>query len=277
MALAGCLSLAAAVPAAPTAPAVEGALSGEALAGRKLVELVVEGAESLTEETVLFHLGLETGAFFEPIELDRRMRELWKRGLLEDLTVDGEAVGGGVRLVIRIVERPVVSSLVYRGLQRVRESEIIARLADDGILVPEGEPLRRGELLRLEAAVEALYRERGFQLVDAVAATEELSAGRVAVVIMVDEGDRLRVSDLVFEGNTVFSDARLRRAHKESRPSGWVSRVRGKDRFDRAALARDLDRVREVYRRAGYKDASLGEPRVEVVQKGGRQDPWSVW
>ena len=268
LALFGWLGMAGATDAAAGGEALGPGLPGEGLAGLTLVELEVEGAEALGEEAVLFHLGLATGAAFDPVALDRRMRELWRRGLLDDLTIDGEAVEGGARLVVRIVERPAVSSIEYRGLQRVKPADIKKRLAEEGIGVVEGAPLSRTELRRLEAAVEGLYRERGFQLVDAVSAVEEVPGGGVAVTVTVDEGGRLRVGELAFEGNTAFSDARLRRAHRESRPGGWVTRVRGRDRFDRAALARDLDRVRQVYLRAGYKDASIGEPRIEVVEEG---------
>jgi outer membrane protein insertion porin family len=271
-ALAICLGFAApARPAGDPQADVE-ALPGQELAGRSLVELVVEGAITLAEESVLFHLGLEPGAAFDPAELDRCVRRLWDRGLLEDLVIDGERVDGGVRLVVRIVERPVVSSLEYRGLQRVRAPEIAQRLADERITVTEGSLLGRGELLRLEAAIEALYRERGFDLVDALAATEQRAGGRAAVVITVDEGQRLRVGEIRFEGNTVFADSRLRRAHKETRAGGWLRRLRGGGNFDRAALARDLERVRDVYRRAGYKDASLGEPRVELGGERGSSE-----
>ena len=271
--LAVCCALAGAVPASAEPPEEPREPSSEELAGRPILVLEVEGARSLAEETVLFHLGLEPGAPFDPEALDRRMRQLWERGLLEDLTVDGEPLGDGVRLMVRIVERPVVSSLEYRGLQRVRASEIAERLAEERIRVSVGAPLRRGELVRLEAAVEALYRQRGFQFVDAVSATSELADGRVAVVVTVDEGDRLRIGELLFEGNTAFSDARLRRAHKETAAGGWINRIRGKkDKFDRAALARDLERVAEVYRRAGYKDAALGEPRVALAEAGNRRE-----
>ena len=264
-----CLLAPASAGAAPPRPDNEDASSTEDLAGRPIAALEVEGARSLDEESVLFHLGLELGAVFDPAELDRRMRALWRRGLLEDLAVDGRPAPGGVSLLVRIVERPGVAAIEYVGLQRVREEEIARRLADEGVRVIRGEPLRRGELPRLEAVVEKLFRERGFPLVSAVAATEERIEGRVAVVVTVDEGDRLRVAELGFEGNAVFSDARLRRALEESRPSGWLNRLLGKDRFDRAALARDLERVREVYGRAGYKDARLGEPRVDVEEQGG--------
>jgi outer membrane protein insertion porin family len=246
---------------------VEEVLPADPLAGLPLIELRVEGAGSLSEESVLFHLGLAIGGRFDPAELDRRIQALWDRGLLEDLAVDGEPVGGGARLIVRIVERPTVDALDYQGLQRLPVAEIADRLAERRVHVAAGEPLRRGELIRLEAAVEELYRERGFDRVDAVSATETLPGNRVAVTVTVDEGRRLRVGELRFEGNAVFSDARLRRAVEESRPSRWLSRVRGRDRFDRAALGRDLDRVVEVYHRAGYKDAALGEPRVEVAEE----------
>ena len=53
-----------------------------------------------------------------------------------------------------------------------------------------------------------------------------------------------------------FGDARLRRAHKEARPDGWISRARGRARFDRAALAREL---RGFARRLARRSAPRGK------------------
>ena len=236
------------------------------LAGRPVVELRVDGARALPEETILHHLGLELGSLYDPEALDGRLRALWSRGLLEDVTLAAEPAEGGVRVVVRVDERPLLAGVEYRGLERVRANEIAERLAGEGIRLEEGGSLDRGELRRLEIAVAELYRERGFELARVEVTLESAGDGRATAVVAVDEGDRLRTGEIVFEGNTVFSDARLRRALRES-SGGPLSRLLGRGWFDRAALARDLEHAREVYLRAGYKDAAVGEARVESTQQ----------
>ena len=50
--------------------------------------------------------------------------------------------------------------------------------------------------------------------------TEEVSATSLAVNFKIDEGDRVRVVDIQFEGNTVFSDGQLRGAMKYVKEAG---------------------------------------------------------
>ena len=80
------------------------------------------------------------------------------------------------------------------------------------------------------------------------------------MVFKVDEGDRVRISDIEFEGNTVFNDPRLRWTMKNTKESAFISRVSKKDLYDPAKLQEDLDKVREIYRGSGYKNVVIGDP-----------------
>ncbi len=235
------------------------------LSGLPVIEIVVDGAETVDPATVTHYLGLRVAEPYEPTVVDRGIRELWRRELVEQLAVAAHAVGGGVRIVVTLAERPRLAAIEYRGLGRLGEDAVARLVASEGVRLVAGEPLRRGELERLRAALQELFRQRGFPLASATAEVEPAGTGHVRVVLTVDAGERLRVAALEFDGNTAFGDGRLRRAVRETRPTGPVSRPLGRDRFDRAALARDLERVRDLYRRAGYKDAELGEPSIEPV------------
>ena len=56
---------------------------------------------------------------------------------------------------------------------------------------------------------------------------EEVSATSLAITFDVDEGDRVRVVEIQFEGNTVFSDGALRGAMKYVKEAGLITRVQG--------------------------------------------------
>ena len=82
---------------------------------------------------------------------------------------------------------------------------------------------------------------------------------------MIDEGDRVRVVDIQFEGNTVFSDGQLRGAMKYVKEAGLITRFKGSDILDREKLDVDLRLVDNYMRSKGYLQARHGEPRVESV------------
>ena len=121
-----------------------------------------------------------------------------------------------------------------------------------------------GELYRIKSVIEELYSEKGYRFAQANFAIEPAADGEQQVVFTIDEGDRVRIGDIRFEGNTVFRDVRLRWEMKNTKESGLITRMFKKDIYNPASLSEDLDKVRDVYREAGYKNVVIGEPQIQV-------------
>src|SRR3990172_8481054 len=83
-------------------------------------------------------------------------------------------------------------------------------------------------------------------------------------IFTIDEGDRVRIQDIDFQGNKVFGDRRLRLAMKKTKETGLITRILKKDIYNPASFQEDLDNVRKVYRGAGYKNVILSEPGIQV-------------
>ena len=71
--------------------------------------------------------------------------------------------------------------------------------------------------------------------------------------------------EIQFEGNTVFSDGKLRGAMKLVKEAGLITRFKGQDILDREKLEYDLRHVDNYMRSKGYLQARHGEPRVEGI------------
>src|SRR5207253_1308155 len=96
---------------------------------------------------------------------------------------------------------------------------------------------------------------------------EDISATSIGVTFAVNEGERVRVMEIEFEGNTVFSDKKLRGAMKYVQEAGLITRFQSKDILDREKLDFDLRKVDQYMRSKGYLQARHGEPRVEGIGK----------
>ena len=88
------------------------------------------------------------------------------------------------------------------------------------------------------------------------------------MTFVIKEGDRVRVVEIQFEGNSVFSDKSLRNSMKYVKEAGLISRFKGQDILDREKLEFDLRNVDNHMRSKGYLQARHGEPRVESVGLG---------
>jgi len=90
-------------------------LAARAASAQEVIRAIdFRGLRALPEETLTFYLGLEVGAALDEAALDRRIHELWERRLVDDIEVEKlPAEQGGVKLVITVLERPILRSIVY--------------------------------------------------------------------------------------------------------------------------------------------------------------------
>lgn len=244
----------------PDSPSFEGAT---------IVAIEFVGNRTLAEDTLRYYLDLEPGQPFSRAELDRNIKRLWDRELIDDLTVealpaDSAEHGRGVRLVVSVDERPRVAQVEYEGLKRISTQDLRDRLSGERIDIREGGPLNLGEVYRVQDVIEQMYAEKGYRFAEAAYQLEQVTPGEHRIVFTIDEGDRVRIGDIRFEGNTVFREMRLRWEMKNTKEAGLITRLFKKDIYSPAQLAEDLDRVRDLYREAGYKNVVVGEPRIQV-------------
>jgi outer membrane protein insertion porin family len=239
--------------------------------GRTIREIQFQGNEMLADETLRYYLGLEAGQPLDEDQLNENIRELWNRSLIDDIRVDTNATPSsssdpnGVNLVITIKERPMLRSISYEGLKRISKTDIQDKLSTQRIRLREGEPMSLGELTRVKAVIEELYADKGYRFAQARYTVEDVgSPHEKRVIFTVDEGDRVRISEIEFEGNSVFNDVTLQWQMKNTRQSGPITRVLKKDIYDPAKLQEDLDAIRKLYRGSGYKNVVIGEPQLEV-------------
>lgn len=237
----------------------------QGLSGQPIQEIRYEGLEGLAPETLDFYLDIAVGKVYDKKALNGKIHDLWEKKLLDDIATEASPVEGGVLLLVSVKERAILHSVEYVGLKRVSRSDIADRIARENIRVRESDPLTLGELNRLQKVIESLYREKGYRLARAVYELETVSTTERRVTFTIDEGDKVRIAEIDFEGNTVFSDRLLKLSMRKTKESGLLSKLFKKDVYKPATLQEDLEKVRKRYKKAGYKNVVIGEPKAEVT------------
>ena len=174
-----------------------GGVDAQSLDGLPISEIRYEGLTSLAAETLDFYLGLEVGAAMNAANLNSKIRELWETKLVDDISIDAAKSDTGVILVVSIRERRTLQSIEYVGLKKISRTDVIDRISKDRIDLREGDPLSRGEVNRLKAAIESLYAEKGFRLAEATFVIESDSGSADRIVFTVDEGRPLTLESLL--------------------------------------------------------------------------------
>ena len=231
-------------------------------------EVVVEGGMTLTVDTVSYYLGLEAGDPLDREAIVDGYRRLWDSGLFEDVRVEIEDHGdGAVTLYVIVRERPFVTSVDFEGNKKIKTPDLKDKLDERGVEIPRNVPMRSSQLGRIESAIKEVYDSEGFRSAQVSYSITEVSANKKKVVYLIDEGGKIKIKNIDFVGNNVFSRSKLRGVLKKTKQKSLRNYFGEKIVYTREAWDEDRDNLRKFYGDRGYIDVKIGEPALELVAK----------
>lgn len=235
---------------------------------QKLVESVeVEGNRRLRDEDILYHIQTRAGDAYNPAQVQRDLQALLNLPFFdktETRVATQEGPKGGVVVVFYVKELPVIRDLTFKGLKSVGEADVLKEFREQRVGVSKETTYDPVKINNAKRVLSELLAQHGHPNATINANVEEVSQTSVAVTFNIDEGERVRVVDIEFEGNEHFSDGELRGAMKLVKEAGLISRFRGQDILHLEKLDYDLRKnVVDYMRSKGYLEARTGEPKVE--------------
>ncbi|HYE15717.1 MAG TPA: POTRA domain-containing protein, partial [Pyrinomonadaceae bacterium] len=249
------------------ARAQEPAASGQQ---QELVEEVqIEGNRRLRDEDILYHIQTRAGDPFNEAQVRRDLQALLNLPFFDktETRVSTERGPSGGRIVIFTVrELPVIRQIEFKGLKALAEADLLKAFRERRVGVSKETSFDPVKVNNARRVIRELLAERGYPNAAVEVVSDEVSATSVALTFNIDQGDRVRVVDIQFEGNQVFSDGELRGAMKYVKEAGLISRFKGQDILHLEKLDADLRyNVLNHMRSKGYLEARTGEPQVEGV------------
>ena len=127
------------------------------------------------------------------------------------------------------------------------------------------------KIKKAETVIKELESLHGHQFAVVKPTYEKIpSTNAVKLVFTVDEGPKVKVGMITFQGNHAFSDRKIIRSMHNSRPTSvplWLFDVPLLHKtFDRSKLNEDLEvGVRELYQSAGYFKVVVKDPILNTV------------
>jgi len=263
-------------PAPPPAAAPAPAAPAPPAPVEKIVGIRVLGYQTVSPDTVAHYLGVKVGEIYDPDAIRARFRTLWDVGLLDNVRIEAEHAPEGVTLVVTIEERPVVKAIDFVGNKKISTSQIRDRLKEEKVEVHAGAPLSLRELARVRSVVSDYYLEQGYRSVTVDFHVEDISKTEKKVVFQIDEGDKIKIASIRFEGNHVFAQWRLRAAMKKTKVNTLWRVFSENTTYSQANYEADVENIKGLYQSRGYKDIVVKDAKLDVFVKNPKADPKKI-
>ncbi|MCS6886365.1 MAG: outer membrane protein assembly factor BamA [Acidobacteriota bacterium] len=243
----------------------------------RIVENVdIRGNRSVPTDTIKLYIQTKKDDIYSEQQVQRDYQAILAQGYFDEFesrVYIEEGPRGGVIVIFYVKERPIIRDITYEGLKSIQESDIIQRFRERRVQVTKESRYDPVAVEQARRILAEMLAERGKPHAQIDPQVEDISATTVAINFVVNEGRRVRVSKIEFEGNEVFSDRQLRRAMKLVKQSSFLTIFTSKDIYDKRKLDEDLQRVRIYMGEKGYIRPQIGEPQVEEIGEVGLPIP----
>ena len=232
------------------------AFAQAAEAGVGVSAIVVEGNRRVDADTIRSYFRLAPGERLDAVKIDSALKALYATGLFQDIRISHS----GSRLVVIVVEAPVIDRLAFEGNNKIKDEQLTQELQSKA----------RGTLSRAQVQADVqriieVYHRNGRFDVQVVPKIIERPNNRVDLIFEIREGEKTGVKSIIFVGNHAYSDYRLKEVVKTS-TSNFLSFLQTTDVYDPDRIEADRDLIRRFYLSHGYAD-------VQVVSAVGEYDP----
>jgi outer membrane protein insertion porin family len=218
--------------------------------------IVVQGNQRVEADTIRSYFRPGPGGRLDAFQIDEGVKALYATGLFQDVR---PSMQGG-RLIIFVVENPVINRIAFEGNRKVKDEQLKAEIQskERGTL---SRPIVQADVARL---VE-VYRRGGRFDVRVEPKIIELPNNRVDLVFEITEGVKTGVKRIEFIGNRYYSDFRLADVIKTAQ-TGLLAFLQSNDIYDPDRIEADRELLRRFYLKHGFID-------VRIISAVGEYDP----
>jgi len=218
-----------------------------------LYRVNIEGNTTTSDKMIKYSAGLRDGTQIQRSDISAAVTRLWDLGLFSDVNIvlnnDSEY---GVEITIIVEESPTLNQVLFEGIS-ARETRFTEKID-----LKTGQRIRPSSLDAATKKIKEIYREDGYfdVEVESTIAVPQDTLVRTSyardVVFSVIENEKYRLENITFEGNSHFSERKLKKELKETKERKWWSFwVKS---FDEKTFEEDKTALALFYQNEGYRD-----------------------
>jgi outer membrane protein insertion porin family len=233
--------------ALPVAASLAAMLLPTPVRAQTLSSIEVVGNRRVEIETIRSYFHAGPGGTLRGPAIDDGLKALIETGLFQDVRISR----AGARIIVTVVENPVINRVAFEGNKKVKDEQLSAEIQSK----PRG-TLSRPMVQSDAQRIAEIYRRSGRYDVRVNPEIIEQPNNRVDLVFTITEGVKTGVRQIQFVGNSFYSSYRLKDIIK-THESNFLSFLGGNDVYDPDRVESDRDLIRRFYLKHGFADVQV--------------------
>ena len=229
----------------------------------KLAGLAMTGIDGYEDYVLTGISGLSVGQQIEVpgTAITDAVKRYWKHGLFSDVSITADSiVGDNIYLKIHLSPRPRISTINYNGLKKSEREDMEKKLG-----LVKGGQITPNMIDRAKVLAKKYFDDKGYKnaVISIRQRDDVLNKNQVILDIDVDKKEKLKVRQIIIEGNEHLSDNKIKGtlftkgAFTKTHEAGKLENILKSKKFTPERWTEDKKNLITKYNEYGYRDATI--------------------
>ena len=219
----------------------------------------VEGVKNYEDYVLIGLSGLSVGQTITVPgdDITNAVKRYWRHGLFSDVRIEAEKiVDNKIFLKIILSQRPRIADIRYQGIKKSERKDLEDKL---GIAWQKGNQITPNIIDRAKLIIKRHFDDKGFKNaeVNIVERNIEGNKEQVNVDVIIDKKEKIKVRQIIIDGNTILSDKKLKRTMKKTNEKSKLANLFRPKKFIEEKYEEDKQLIIDKYNELGYRDAQI--------------------
>lgn len=223
----------------------------------KIAEILIAGNKRIEADAIKKTIETLPGNVFLAKNLAKDLKSIFLMGYFDDVRIEADDGPKGKIIIFRVKEKPTIRVIRIKGNTVLDDEEIMENLN-----IKTGSILNIFNVRSNIERIEEVYKNKNYHNVKVTYNIDELEHNQADLEFVVEEGKKVRIKRIIFEGNKIYSSKKLKGMMKSSEKS-FFSWLTSSGELNKENLSQDIAMLAAFYHNNGYIQARVGEPHVE--------------
>ncbi len=217
---------------------------------KNVTAMEVVGNKSISTNVIISKMKTRIGSAYQENIVSDDLKRLYLLGFFSDIKIDTTDYKDGLKVIISVVERPIIEKITFSGINLItmKDDKLKQQLKSR-----ETQYLDYPSLAEDVRILKKMYEKMGYSQAD-ITYKVDLNAekNKAKIEFTVVEGRKVRIKDIIIQGNKTFSSGRVLKLLKTKRAWFFNAGV-----LKDEVLTEDIARIKSFYQREGFTDVTV--------------------
>lgn len=210
----------------------------------------IRGNQRISTTAIRASIRVKEGDPYNPLRISQDVDAIWAMGFFDNIEIKVEEVPDGLKLIYQVTERPMIQEIRFQGNEKFKAKRLMKLIETKA-----GDYLRPYLLKLDEDKIREFYIKKLYPRMQVNAETRIID-GKNVLIFNIDEGPKVRISEIQFVGNEGFTRRTLLK-QMDIRQKRFPSFL-FPGRFDEEKFRSDIQKIKEFYMNNGWLDVDVG-------------------